>query len=114
MYYTLNDNRYELIGKYKKKLIESTNIETSEDEMKVIDNILFRMWQMGWLDRLEKQEPKKPYSNNIDARMLCPTCKKQLRTFLNTEDELLVPCRVSHFPEYCEWCGQAIDWSEDK
>ena len=49
-----NDNRFELIAKYKAKLIESTNIDTSADEMAVIDNILFRMWQMGWLDRLEQ------------------------------------------------------------
>ena len=48
------DNRFELIAKYKAKLIEATNIETSADEMAVIDNILFREWQMGWLDRLEQ------------------------------------------------------------
>ena len=47
------DNRFELIEKYKKALIESTNIETSSDEMKVIDNVLFRFWQMGWLEKLE-------------------------------------------------------------
>lgn len=49
-----NDNRFELIEKYKKKLIESTNIETSPEEMQVIDNILFRFWQMDWLDKLEQ------------------------------------------------------------
>ena len=49
-----NDNRFELVAKYKAELIESTNIDTSADEMAVIDNILFRMWQMGWLDRLEQ------------------------------------------------------------
>ena len=48
------DNRFELIEKYKKELIESTNIETSQDEMAVLDNLLFRFWQMGWLDRLEQ------------------------------------------------------------
>jgi len=47
------DNRFELIKKYKNKLIESTNIETSSEEMLVLDDILFRMWQMGWLDGLE-------------------------------------------------------------
>ena len=52
------DNRFELIEKYKKNLIESTNIETSQDEMKVLDNLLFRFWQMGWLDRLEQPERK--------------------------------------------------------
>ena len=50
------DNRFELIGKYKAKLIDSTNIEGAPEEMAVIDNILFRFWQMGWLDALE-QEP---------------------------------------------------------
>ena len=50
----INDNRYELIKKYKQKLIEATNIESREDEMEVIDNILFRFWQIGWLDKLEE------------------------------------------------------------
>lgn len=60
------DNRFELIKKYKDKLIEATNIESDEDEMKVIDNILFRCWQMGWLDRLE----------SIDAPVVrCKDCK---------------------------------------
>lgn len=49
-----NDNRFELVAKYKAELIESTNIDTSADEMAVIDNILFRMWQIGWLDRLKQ------------------------------------------------------------
>ena len=47
------DNRFELIEKYKQKLIEGTNIETAKDEISVLDNILFRLWQMGWLDKLE-------------------------------------------------------------
>ena len=51
------DDRFELISKYKQKLIEATNIESSPDEMAVIDNILFRFWQMGWLDKLEEEKP---------------------------------------------------------
>lgn len=47
------DNRFELISKYKAKLLEGTNIETSPEEMAVIYNILFRFWQMGWLDKLD-------------------------------------------------------------
>lgn len=47
------DNRFELIEKYKQKLIDGTNIEMAPDEMAVIDNILFRFWQMGWLDKLD-------------------------------------------------------------
>ena len=45
-----NDNRFELIEKAKQRLIKATNIETSPEEMKVLDNILFRFWQMGWLE----------------------------------------------------------------
>ena len=53
---TCNDNAFELINKYKRELIEKTNIETSPDEMKVIDHILFRFWQMDWLDKIEQAE----------------------------------------------------------
>lgn len=51
-----NDNRFEIIAKAKSDLLEGTNIETDEAEMAVIDNILFRCWQMGWLDRYECKE----------------------------------------------------------
>lgn len=44
------DNRFEIIESAKKHLIESTNISSSPDEMKVLDSFLFRCWQMGWLD----------------------------------------------------------------
>lgn len=58
------DNRFELIKKYKEKLIEATNIKTSKKEMAVIDNILFRFWQMGWLDKLEDDVvPRGKYEN---------------------------------------------------
>lgn len=48
------DNRFELIERFKKKLIDSTNIETSPEEMKAIDNLFFRFWQMGWLDIIDR------------------------------------------------------------
>ena len=48
-----SDNRFELIAKARDALLESTNIEDSPDEMAVLDSILFRCWQMGWLDRLD-------------------------------------------------------------
>ena len=51
----VGDNRFEIIKKAKEDLIRSTNIEISEDEMKVLDNFLFRCWQMGWLDRYEEK-----------------------------------------------------------
>lgn len=57
------DNRFEVIAAYKKKLIESTNIKTSPAEMAVIDNVLFRFWQMGWL-------PPVPHGRLIDVDAL--------------------------------------------
>lgn len=48
-----NDNRFEVIGRAKEHLLEATNIDTSPDEMKVLDSFLFRCWQMGWLDRYD-------------------------------------------------------------
>lgn len=44
-----NDNRFEVIEKAKKHILEATNIDTSKEEMLVLDNFLFRCWQMGWL-----------------------------------------------------------------
>lgn len=72
------DNRFELIEKYKKELIEGTNIETSQDEMAVLDNLLFRFWQMRWLDRLEQPERKKGKWIVIEYPdiYVCPFCKR--------------------------------------
>ena len=49
------DNRFEVIAMAKEALLDSTNISESPDEMKVLDNFLFRCWQMGWLDRYESE-----------------------------------------------------------
>lgn len=46
------DDRFELIAKAKGALMERTNIEMCPEEMAVLDSILFRCWQMGWLDQL--------------------------------------------------------------
>ena len=46
-----NDNRFGIIEKAKKHILESTNISMSPEEMAVLDNMLFRCWQMGWLDK---------------------------------------------------------------
>lgn len=56
-----DDNRFEIIAKAKKALLEGTNIDMCADEMAVIDNILFRCWQMGWLDRYDRCEPQTEY-----------------------------------------------------
>lgn len=52
------DNRFEVIERAKEHLLDATNIETSEEEMAVLDNFLFRCWQMGWLDKYGDSKPK--------------------------------------------------------
>ena len=44
------DNRFEIIERAKKEIIESTNIEQSQEEMGVLDSFLYRCWQMGWIE----------------------------------------------------------------
>ncbi len=73
------DNRFEIIARAKAHLLDATNIDTSEDEMKVLDDILFRCWQMGWLDRLEipvqQSERKKGMWTYIgDSEWKCSNC----------------------------------------
>lgn len=108
------DNRFVLIEKYKRKLINSTNIETSPDEMAVLDDILFRCWQMGWLDSLEKQtakkpkeiikrqvyDPEKPYATIDVTQFTCPCCDGKVM-FRKTVKR-------------CLECGQLLDWGDNE
>lgn len=59
------DGRFEIIARAKKAILESTNIDTSQDEMKVLDNFLFRCWQMGWLNKYEDENNMKTYEEEI-------------------------------------------------
>lgn len=43
------DNRFDIIAAAKDDIIRTTDIETWPDEMAVLDSMLFRAWQMGWL-----------------------------------------------------------------
>ena len=81
------DNRFEIIAKAKAHLLDATNIDASEDEMKVLDSFLFRCWQMGWLDRYDrKTEPnlsdiptssEKPNNcTNCECTDDCTECKE--------------------------------------
>lgn len=47
------DNRDLVIQRAKEHLLKATNIEDRKEEMQVIDNILLRCWQMGWLKQYE-------------------------------------------------------------
>ena len=91
------DNRFEIIADYKRKLIEETNIETRPEEMAVLDSILFRFWQMGWLTEQERVKPTK--NQSLLANFLgwnCGACGFPL---------------LSDGYTYCPRCGRRIDWN---
>ena len=50
------DKREEVIAKAKQDLLQFTNIDSSPEEMAVLDTFLFRAWQMGWLEEYERNE----------------------------------------------------------
>ena len=87
------DKRFEVIARAKADLLKSTNIERDEKEMAVIDNILFRCAQMGWLEKYEKEVEKmdlKPFElqkakdgkpvctkDGRNVRIICFDCKDE-------------------------------------
>lgn len=103
-----DDNRFEVIEKYKQKLIESTNIESSPDEMATLDNILFRCWQMGWLDKWKQIERKKGkwFSKNLDNyrkyEVVCSECGTRYVGNYDAYDE---PCDFN----FCPSCGAKME-----
>ena len=74
------DSRSEVIARAKEDLFKSTNIKSDEKEVAVIDNILFRCHQMGWLDRYEetKYSDLKPF-NLEAAKAGKPVCTRDGR-----------------------------------
>ena len=66
------DNRFEIIEKAKEMLLNTTNIEDSKEEMKVLTNILFRMWQVGLIneEKLDINKLQKENSIEEDIKVL--------------------------------------------
>lgn len=70
------DNRFEIIDKVKKRLLEATNIEQSPKELEVLDNLLFRLWQCGYFSLNEQNEQLKQQLEN--EKQLNAEIKKRL------------------------------------
>ena len=80
-----SDNRFELIEEYKTKLINGTNIGSVKEEMAVIDNILFRFWQMGWLDTLKKAYTPTMNTKNMGEKTGDSPARPRLAEVLGVE-----------------------------
>lgn len=101
------DSRFEIIAKAKKDMLDSTNIESSADEMAVLDNILFRCWQMGWLDRYAEKESAGPKDLD-DLLASYEQVKKERDAAVKDIDELL-SCTGMHWYAACAFCSMPDD-----
>lgn len=45
------ESRFDIISIAKDDILKSTDISTSQKEMEVLDEFLFRCYQMGWLNK---------------------------------------------------------------
>lgn len=85
IYDTCGDDRFELIAKAKQKLLDTTNIESRPEEIAVLDSVLFRCWQMGWLDKLRDADTRwhelfgtpERAANTVLALQVCPMSKDE-------------------------------------
>lgn len=82
------DNRFEIIEAYKKRLIEDTNIESRPDEMAVIDNILLRFWQMGWLPEFQDTNVSDTIYRQAAIEAVSEACFELRGVFERCEDAL--------------------------
>ena len=56
------------------------------------------------VNALEKQIPKKPIRDTLDKAYLCPACNSSFTYWRGYQV-------FENKPNYCDTCGQAIDWS---
>ena len=107
------DNRFEIIEAYKKKLIEDTNIESRPEEMAVIDNILLRFWQMGWLPDV----PDINVGDTIYRRDAIDAVAEGLKgTFFEYRDiaEKMLNKVPSAQPDLDEWCTTCKEYDQER
>ena len=91
------DDRFEIIAKAKAHLLEATNIDMSPKEMEVLDNFLFRCWQMGWLDRYAEQtEPQR--GCDADCNEDCNDCARESELWKAEQTEPITNCDID-----CSW-----------
>lgn len=95
------DNRFEIIREAKEALIASTNIVQSPKEMAVLNDFLFRCWQMGWLKKYEPQPTIQP--QGIDKDRLIEELEEKVELYYS----MLGDGKYEKFAEkLIEWFNQ--------
>jgi len=120
------DDRFELIGKAKRKLLECTNIESRPEEVAVLDSILFRCWQMGLLDQLREDNSCAECAEGMGryADSLCDPLKQRIAE-LEGQRDVLLRCLENDYGIKASWDGlrklwftesatSELDYAEDK
>ena len=102
------DNRFEVIQRAKEHLLEATNIETSPNEMKVLDSFLFRAWQMEWLRQYEPTlrnatDTNGKWVHDEDGCWYCPKCGCTPAYWEAKDDNQY------GLPPYCHSCGAKLE-----
>lgn len=93
------DGRFEVIARAKEDLLRCTNIDTSPSEISVLDEILFRCWQMGWLNKYEKHGQWKIETKRV-SYWCCSKCGASAPLDYNGQYEL---------SNYCPNCGEKME-----
>lgn len=86
----------------KCRMSENLAFDKEKEELeklipKFIEEWNTRVYPKGVQEAIEKQKPKKPTNKQIEGIGDCPMCKSSVLSQL----------------EYCLFCGQKLDWSEE-
>ena len=105
------DNRFQLIKEAKEMLCRDTNIEDSPEEMAVIDDILFRLWQMGWLPQQHSEEKKKLIEERATERVYEPAITgydSLEQAYIRGAKEQLEIDKQAFIEKACEWMNERL------
>ena len=106
------DDRFEIIKRAREHIIDVTNIESRPEEMKVLDNFLFKCWQMGWLKndfhQLEKEnaELKKQEEILLDRILTLQKTNGSLTDKINVLESQIKKIKNIIYEEidFCSYC----------
>ena len=106
IYDTCGDDRFELIAKAKQKLLDATNIDSRQDEIAVLDNILFRCWQMGRLYQLRYADTRWYElfgTSERAARTMVDMCEGGTFDDCGGCPAALAECKLGDYDALLEW-----------
>lgn len=95
-----------IIEKAKRELIDKTNICDSPEEMQVLSDMMFRLWQMGWLDKIfQETEPVKKgrWLSKNGEFFFCSRCRHEA---YDVQDGRQIGVLLS---PWCPECGARMD-----